>query len=270
MFKQAYPIFLNTQSADKIISSDGLFEWILDRSILPVNKAISDMEIQVHSLQISRQFSNVMNGGNVLTFMLTSGLAPNEVTEQYTIVIDELYNATIDEIIAKFNAVVSANRVGVPLAVARPLTLVRGSRTDRIISIFTPSSSKIVIENSGLALRLGISNESLNVLGTNNTIAAAVAMRGTFDLNFPKMLYITTDSLDIDISADSTPTASKKVLCGLAVNAAYGDFIPMEFPFVRLPLANKSINRVQLKLVDELFNPIQMYNSFSITLMLYK
>jgi len=50
MYKQPYPIFLNSQSADVLNSSEGYFEWVLDQSILPVNKAIGDMEIQVHSL----------------------------------------------------------------------------------------------------------------------------------------------------------------------------------------------------------------------------
>ncbi|KAJ1635445.1 hypothetical protein T492DRAFT_1132056 [Pavlovales sp. CCMP2436] len=46
MYKQAYPIFLNTQSADTIDSSNGLFEWILDRSILPTKNSVADLEIQ--------------------------------------------------------------------------------------------------------------------------------------------------------------------------------------------------------------------------------
>lgn len=265
--KQAHPIFLNSQSADTLVSKEGYYEWILDQTLLPVNKALADMEIQVHSLQISRQFKNTCNGGNVLTYYLA------DVPQiKYTVTIPERYYATIDEIITAFNNVTNAVRQTTHiLEVPRHFTLHSGNRTDRLIGAYSSLATEIVILNKGLGLRIGVSNEPETILATNIAAGSASVFKGTFDLNFPKMIYITTDdSLELDQSADSTPTASKKILCGLPVNAAYGDFIPFEEPFVRLPIANKSINKINIRLVDELFNNIEMYNSFAITLMLYK
>lgn len=262
----AYPIFLNTQSADTVRSADGYFEWILDQSLTPVNKTISDMEIQVLSLQISRQFENTSNGGNILQYALSS--AP---TVFFTVTFPERYYSTIDEIITAFNSVTNAERItGAYLAVPRHFSLHNPNRTDRLIGAFSALATEFIIHPKGLGLRIGVSNETETILATNIAAGSAAIFKGTFDLNFPKMVHITSEDIEIDQSADSTPTASKKILCGSPCNAAYGDFLPMAEPFVRLPISNKSINKITLKLVDELFQPIQMYNAFSITLMLWK
>lgn len=235
MFKTAYPLFLNSTQCESIDSKNGKFIWTLDTTITPQNRDVLDLEFQFHSLQLSRQFKNCANGGNVLTFQ-TDVYATN----LYTITIPEKYYATITEIITAFNAVANAFRVSDNFALPTPLRLVDPAGTDRIIKVYVMTAFKIHIQNTGLALRIGMPNESFTVLATNISTNQA-SFNGTIDLNYPKYVYICSDnSLLIDISNDSSPTAHLRVLVGLPVNCDYGSFIPLNEPFFQTAISKPS------------------------------
>jgi len=260
-----YPLFLSSQTADEAEPQNGKFQWNFDNTILPRSNK-SDLYIQLYNIQMSRQFPNVYGEGRILTFYFTN--LPNV---KYTITIQEKYYDTINEIITSTNNIATATRVDTGTTVPNPLVFAYSGNASRLLTVDNVNASlDLVIEPTGLALRLGICNQSLEV--PYALVAPHLTTtKGTWDILFPKQIYVCSNkSLQLDTSNDSSLTASRKIIASIPLNVNYGDIIPFDRPFVLQPLRNHSIEYIDIEMVDENFIPLPFYNTFAFTFMFYK
>lgn len=255
-----YPVFLSSQTCDESIPAHGKFQWNLDTAIV-ARSTKSNMYIQLYNIQMSRQFPNVYGEGRILTFFYT--LTPSVI---YTITIPEAFYPDVASITTAMAAQLAV-RTDTQTTFPNPLTITVFSTTTRILNIDnTNASLDITILPTGLALRLGICNQSLLVpyVGTTNTL-------GTWDILFPKQIYVCSNkALQLDNSNDSSLTGSRKIIASIPLNVNYGDIIPFERPFVLQPLRNNAIEFIDIEMIDENFNPLPFNNTFALTFMFYK
>jgi hypothetical protein len=259
-----YPLFLSTQHCDECDPSTGHFQWNFDNVIVPRNLK-SDIYIQLYNIQMSRQFPNVYGTGCTLTFFFDH--LPNV---KYTITIPEGYYETVNDIITAVNGA-SMVRVDTGQIIQSALVFSNPGLPNRLLNVDNINSSlDLTIEPRGLALRLGICNENLQVpyalVAPNLT-----KTKGTWDILFPKQVYVCSNkSLQLDVSNDSSLTASRRIIASIPINCNYGDIIPYERPFPIQPLRNNAIDYIDIELCDEKFTPLPFHNTFALTFMFYK